>query len=221
MICHYLTKKGITLVTFFSGFFFSLLFSFCFISNSYAADDISVIHNSAVSWTDIFPSCTNSCLDDYSYLLYSYSGSIGYSQFNIYVRSNGSQVINTSLSSSYPSWADGTFNVFIPLPFNGQPNNLLQFASNFTFNVPITFTLTNSIGSSPSGTINISENGTFDVTSYSEAIVNVAAEVIEGDYHNDLVNIYHAIIMCAGVCLVLYFFYCIYRMIIKSTGGNY
>ena len=70
----------------------------------------------------------------------------------------------------------------------------------------------------PSGNLDISSNGTYDVTNYAQATVNVPAEVIQGDYHDDLVAINNSILICAAVCLVIYFFYCIYRLIIKNSG---
>lgn len=76
-------------------------------------------------------------------------------------------------------------------------------------------------GISPDSSLSISQNGTYDVTNYAEAVVNVpnSETIIYGDYHDDLVAINNSILICAAVCLVIYFFYCIYRMIIKSTGG--
>lgn len=78
-------------------------------------------------------------------------------------------------------------------------------------------------GSSPSGSIELTENGTYDVSQYAEAVVNVPETDCPpssggGNYHEDLVAINNSILICAAVCLVIYFFYCIYRMIIKNSG---
>lgn len=73
-------------------------------------------------------------------------------------------------------------------------------------------------GTTPTGNIDITSNGTYDVTNYAQATVNVPAEIIQGDYHDDLVAINNSILICAAVCLVIYFFYCIYRLIIKNSG---
>lgn len=73
-----------------------------------------------------------------------------------------------------------------------------------------------SSGITPEGSLEITENGTYDVTSYSEAVVDVSAP--PSTYHDDLANINHSITVCAAVVLVLYFFYCIYRLIIKNSG---
>lgn len=77
-------------------------------------------------------------------------------------------------------------------------------------------------GSAPSGSLEIIENGIYDVSQYAEAVVNVPETDCPpssgGDYHNDLVAINNSIMICAATCLVIYFFYCIYRMIIKNSG---
>ncbi len=77
-------------------------------------------------------------------------------------------------------------------------------------------------GITPSGSIELTENGTYDVSQYAEAVVNVPETDCPpgtgGNYHEDLVAINNSIMICAATCLVIYFFYCIYRMIIKNSG---
>lgn len=88
----------------------------------------------------------------------------------------------------------------------------------------LTITLTDKIPSfsSSSGSLSITENGTYDVSQYAEAVVDVpetdCPSGSAGNYHDDLVAINNSIMICAATCLVIYFFYCIYRMIIKNSG---
>ena len=48
----------------------------------------------------------------------------------------------------------------------------------------------------------------------------VCPAVPENPYDDKFDKIITAIYTCGAILLVIYFFYCIYRMIIKSTGGN-
>lgn len=98
--------------------------------------------------------------------------------------------------------------------------NCLSFGSGFSLVGTISLSISDiPFGSSfnPSGSLSISENGTYDVSQYAEAIVNVPPEVVQGDYHDDLVSINNSILIVAAVGLVIYFFYAIYRMIL---GGR-
>lgn len=198
---------------------------FCFglftTQNSYAVDDISVIiraNNSVRQWDDVFSTCTGDCLNDYSYLIVSgqpYFYSTVSTPINFYFRADGSFQRVFTISGTSP------FSIY-KLPFDGHSNNFLSWGSGYSFENDVTLTLTDSYQScppSPSGDLSITENGTYDVTNYSSATVNVSSsEVVQGDYHQDLVNINQSIIVCGAILLVLYFFYCIYRLIIKNSG---
>lgn len=106
---------------------------------------------------------------------------------------------------------------FSELYFNGGSSRWIYLSS-------FSLTVSDSLGSSgitPTGNIDITENGTFDVTQYAQATVNVPSSG-GGDapYTGILEGIKVSILTCGAIIVVLYFFYCFYRIIIRSTGGK-
>lgn len=145
-----------------------------------------------------------------------YLNDIQYIEFDF---GNSSSDVNITYNTL--TFRHSTYQYFVYMPSTTPlPYSILQLLQGSTIDVTLSFYDSFPSASAPSGSLSITENGTYDVSSYAEAVVDVPDTVIYGDYHDDLVNIYHAILVCAGVCLVLYFFYCIYRMIIKSSGGH-
>lgn len=197
------------------GFFtlFAVFFSALFASPCYAIDDVSytlepgfngyLCHNEQAN----VPNCS-----DFDYLIFTPNNSSVSNYFS------AQSFLNTTVNLRLPTFISSIYSV----------KNLIFFS---VYNVPtgsvdsITATLTNTLpGTScppaPSGDLAISSNGTYDVSSYASATVDVPPEVIQGDYHNDLTSINLSIVRIGGIILVVYFFYCIYRLIIKNTGGQ-
>lgn len=190
----------------------------------HAVSDISVTYNSGYvtsSYTDIFPTCTGSCFHDYSYIVVKISNKsdLGFSPdsnvsgvaFRLYGRADGSVQRTWYFSLFTPEQ-------IYPISFSDSPYNYLQWGNGTNLSGDVTFILTNSpYGSAPSGSITLTENGTFDVTNYAEAVVDVPMEVVPGDYHDDLVTINQSILVVSATALVLYFLYAIYKMLL---GGK-
>lgn len=222
------------LVLFFGG----LLLTFLFTPNTYATqvDCGNIVENQSLNNSNAFTfTCDTSSLDisvpwfyytDYSYNFTNSGGSFPL----ILYYTNYTTPITTALAlgptfSNPRSFTNVSSDVLFPFYDNVSHLSVNQIRSIFPNSAYLNFHLNYvhlvisdqyldcDCPESPSGSINITENGTYDVTNYSEAIVDIPP--IYGDYHNDLISINNSILICGAILLVLYFFYCIYRMIIK------
>lgn len=185
-------------------------------NDTYAVDDLVYTLDSSSSTIDLCSS-TFPC-SDYSYIIVTYTGSsITSNRLSLSFYTGPS----SSLQFNFPAF---TTVLFFPgssyIQVRAYPGlSYISSDSSFT----ITLSENNPFsGSQPSGSIELTENGTYDVSQYAEAVVNVLETDCPpssgGDYHEDLVAINNSIMICAATCLVIYFFYCIYRMIIKNSG---
>lgn len=190
--------------------------------NSFAVSDYTFTYDSSNSSTSPYICGNNSGVDcsDYAYILLQSEDTGIYSSNNssiaFYMEMN---VHSGVVARQYNQFYEMSPRIVITIPANGIRS--LQVWTIGPLTRTVTITLTESvIPNAPSGSITLTENGTYDVTSYAEAVVDVPETIVPGDYHDDLTSIRNVIIVCAGVVLVLYFFYCIYGMIIPTTGGK-
>lgn len=194
---------------------FATSYSYTFDSNAQASQILCQYNASGVS----------SC-DDYSYIRFdSNFTTIGSIRVRYSSDTSTNQDCSSSSSLNYSQSFAWSSDIIFKLPHVCS----ISFGDAYTWSTSsgsLTITLydsdifsPSSCPDLPSATLNISENGTYDVSSYAQAVVDIPPETVYGDYHDDLLSIKHSIYVCGAIVLVLYFFYCIYRMIIKSTGG--
>ena len=211
--------------------FFVFLFVFAFISlfgfssDSYAVSDLSYTLTSSDS---SYQFCYQSACDGFKYALITSSSYFsGQSSTNVAFNIQAPLSTPSNYSSRYINsvFLSPSVPVILPLNFDSF-NRISVFLENpsswssVSVTIVLTDTLPSDCSSPPSGSLSITENGTFDVSSYAQAVVDVPPVEISGDYHDDLISINNSILICGAICLVLYFFYCIYRILIKSTGGR-
>lgn len=186
-------------------------------NDTYAVDDVSYTFDSSSSTTALCYAA--SPCSDYSYIIITYTGSS--------ITTDRLSLSFYTGPSSYTQFYFPAFTSVLFFPGSSYVQaraypGLSTISSDSSFTVTLSENNPFSSGSTPSGSIELTENGTYDVSQYAEAVVNVpetdCPPVAGGNYHEDLVAINNSILICAAVCLVIYFFYCIYRMIIKNSG---
>lgn len=192
---------------------FSTIFLGSFVNSSgdaSAVADLTTVYNASnypSSETPLFPTCNDSqCLSQYHYLSWTATGNYspasnfplkGFRGFNdVRIVVNGVYLIDGSTSLTVPG--------------------LYMYGSQ-----EFTFTLTefypNQGCSSPSGILSITSNGTFDVSSYDYAEVDVPAPPVFTPYDGKLDSLIQAVYTVGAVMLVIYFFFALYRIYI---GGK-
>ena len=186
-------------------------------NDTYAVSDFEVTLNSSNTTTGWIRPCGSAISNNFS-------NTESCSSYHY-----GRILINDSTSCPNITWQMGQvanstvlgfFDVMMSNQLSGIGNFAIYVSSNINSSCSITYGvyLDNPyLSSFPSGSLSITENGTYDVTNYVTAVVDVPPVVEEGDYHDDLVAINNTIMIVPAVGLVIYFFYAIYKMLL---GGK-
>lgn len=190
---------------------------FCFsilnISNVSALDDISITLSPSStllnsSW-NYWPDCDYNCASQYNYLIVEF--------FDL----NGNPVISSdsSLSGSqslYVCDRSTSFSRFFPYIVYSLNKSCPQYEQRSGF---ITNRVSgNIVNSSVSAKLTLTDSLSSGDCPVCEEC-QVCPAIPENPYDDKFDKIITAIYVCAATVLVVYFFYCIYRMIIKSSGG--
>lgn len=195
MLC--LFKNHITSFGLFCLLFLSVLVSL-FQDTNVSALEISQTYtaNTSVSRNDpVFSNCNDyNCLSQFKYLK---------------IESTGRQSVSLQMYDIQGFWSFSlpltlTYSIFGLNDFNPSGNSMIRFNSNITFSYDFTFTLSDSI---------------CPVCPDPEPAPDPpdCPEVPENPYDDKFDNITQAIYVATATLLVIYFFYCIYRMIIKGV----
>ena len=191
------------------GIFLPVLLSALFVSPSYATD-VSYTFDSSNSFAT-YTFCSWSSCSGLRYLTITPSSS--------YLNSSVNWYFQLQYFGGDPDYVNFTNNfnpalysspIYLTLPSGNMGQLRISFTN--SQNIPSDFTLAVVL----SDTDPLSSSGSCPECE----VCQVCPVVPENPYDEKLDNITMAIYTCGGILLVLYFFYCIYRMIIKNSGVN-
>lgn len=189
----------------FSGLLFAFVLSFFFYSSTYAVDDVVLhINQDTEIGAGIDLCSTAEDCSQYSYFIYkpidvsNYANNT-YSWVRYYSSGNFDFYFSKVVSDSV-----FTFSSVSRIFLAGMRND---YIGNYSFDLILTNT--------PEDYVDFISSGE-DCPVCEEC--QECPAVPENPYDEKLDNITQAIYVCAAVVLVVYFFYCIYRMLIKNFG---
>ena len=194
-------------MTLFFGSFLALFLSF---SSLFYSGNVSALSDKSVTYSTSSHSdylCWGSSCSGYNYLLVDLSDRVSGWVSIAYTYNGSTSTFSFPLLSS-TSTALIVLNGSLLTDFHYNSGTIVGSAT-FTLSENNPF----SNGVIPSGTLSLTDNGIYDVSSYEYVDVNVPV----GDYSDEIDEIKHAILIIPAVLIMIYVFYCIYRIIIINT----
>lgn len=199
-------------------FILPLFLSFFIVNNSFALQDLTFTYdadhtsNFAHQLCNSFNNSPVSC-DGYKYLYFTPNFDLaGY--YDVYGNTSPSITYQVELyGSTHYGYESRLYLSLLGQNMIYAPNSF-KYVGNFSggFSNLTTYDPDWSI------TVTLSENNPFEIECPEPEEPEPCPVVPETPYHDDLQSIKLAIYTCGAVLIVLYFFYCIYRMIIKGVN---